>query len=55
MVGGPDYSEVSGWSPPTYVDMGVLGGVNREEAVARPVFGRRETQMVNVRPVLSRD
>ena len=41
--GGGDCSEVSGWFPPTFVDMGVFGGVDRGEAMARTVSRHRAT------------
>ena len=51
VVGGGDYSEVSGWFPPSCVDMGVLGGVARGAIVARTVFGRCAAPMVYARPI----
>ena len=55
MVRGGDCSEVLGWFPPTCMDMRVFGGVDRGAAVARKVFGRCATQMVDAQLVLSGD
>ena len=55
VVGGGDCSAISGWSPPTCVDLGVFGGVDSGAAVARTVFGRCAAPLVYARPVPRRD